>query len=480
MNFHILKFGYIYQTLKIGPDLLYIRRNDNACTLRLSLTMKRKSISPPLLPENRKRAAVPRNMDYSASMFDDPDQHEDTFVETLQESMSCYVNAEIQKLLKNVYSTEPGPNFCFLCAAFTFCYQITDTSLEISNMAFGQTVGHELILALLQVFLAVCSTYSDKKILWLEIKDPIPRVHDTFASLCLYFEDDGSLHLEPHLIRQAWERVAEDRPDCSNVAVERLEFEANEHAVLAFEKQTKEYHQKRRELYELQKGGHKLNDAEISVKRDAVSRLRPVSPDLHGGWLPEMSDEETNAFIESCMFISDDYVTSLECFLYQLYVFVKGWSMGRYNDQMALKCDSVYVTLQSFPGIITLNTISVRACLCGNKIATMVVWRLMSACCEFNVPCFGVVEAYSNAVNLLDKLGNFELTPEMHTITLEHMQCKTLDACGLNEELAENTEHPGYYTVQSLPDASFLNDQRAVEDAVHKNILSRRYKMRCD
>jgi hypothetical protein len=154
--------------------------------------------------------------------------------------------------------------------------------------------------------------------------------------------------------------------------------------------------------------------------------------------------------MDACLSISDDYITSLECFLYQLYTFVKGCSMGRFGP-LTVRCDAVYVDVKSEKDVVSLTVISVRPCLMRRGLGTVVLWRLMSACCEFCVPRFRVEGAFRNTERLLGKLGGFVNMKRSndHFITLECMRDKTLQACGLQHTLTQHEAHPQYYLVRS-------------------------------
>ncbi len=425
----------------------------------------------------KKRALVP-DWDYrDYGLHDNSACHERSQVGYLVSSMSIYFVREAKIMLSNVYSAKPNPSavFCFLSTYCCFCYQITDTELVISDLVFnGHSFQCGFVLALFQLILQIALWDGiGEKNLWLMIKNPIPRTRSDLLRVCTDLQEEGDyLTLNPELVRDICARS--QHPKFNRFALTRSDYNQQ---VQAYEKQLREYPDKleaykrmKSEYDALVKTDHGLSAAELDLKKAAYKKARPRAlPDEEFSiYLPDlMTKEEEDIFKDSCLSIPDDYVVSLECILHQLYIFVKGWSLGSRNKQ-TMQCDAVYIDVDCNHKSVCLSVISVRPCLMRMGIATMVLWRLMSACCEFNVPRFRVDTACRNTERLLDKLGGFVYAEGVceHYITLEHMRGKTLQACGLQDALKEHEEHPQHYLVRSLPAAESLNSQSVVQDRV--------------
>ena len=436
--------------------------------------MKRKTKSK-FPSSSDKRAAVPDRSYRGYGLHEDSVRHEQSQVEHLVTSMSLYFHREVKQMLHNVYAEQPGAVFCFLCTYCCFCYQVTDTELVISDLVFdGHSFQCGYVSALMQVFLGIAfwDGIASKA---LTVRDPIPSAKNILMDLCLVdFSETGDyLTLNPEEIKKI--SSTSSHPDFSRFALTRG---AHAQQVQEYAKQLKEYpdrmaeYKRMKSEYEalVKTDHHGLSAAELDQKKAAYRKAKPapLPDDEFSIHLPNlMTREEEHTFMDACLSIPDDYITSLECLLYQLYIFVKGCSMGRIGP-LTVRCDAVYVDVKSEKDVVSLLTISVRPCLMRRGLGTVVIWRLMSACCEFGVPRFRVDGAFRNTERLLGKLGGFVYVNRIyeHFITLECMRDKTLQACGLQDALAEHGGHPQYYLVRSLPDAGFLNSQRAVQDAV--------------
>ena len=366
-------------------------------------------------PRTDKKALCPTRVDYRHCCYTHAEQHEQHFVDHLKESMEVSFVEEVKQLYRNVYSGPPRL-FCFLCTYMTFLYQVTDDCLEITDLAFsGESYLCKYTLAIVHVLLAVCVGESlEKSVKRLEFKNAIPGLAGYIESLTRGLQDGGDI-----LYLDAEHIIAIARPQCyADFALSRKEY-----------------------LALVETGNFFL-----------------VLPDL-------MSIREEERFLKECLYVGDSYVYCLQNFLYQLYTFVKGWSVGAYHAGLTLRCDAVKVVLCSTEGEITLRFISVRPCLVRNRIASLVVWRLMSACCTFGVPCFAATEVFTSMMMLLLQIDDFgilqstEDEPDKMFITLQDMCRKSLmDILQISDRLVRH-EGSEYYEVLSLPAASSLNSQ---------------------
>jgi hypothetical protein len=165
--------------------------------------------------------------------------------------------------------------------------------------------------------------------------------------------------------------------------------------------------------------------------------------------------------------IDREFITSLECLLYRIYLFLFENNLKRRD--IVFRTDAAIIEISLCEKRLNIDLITTRICLGGLKIATMIYWRLMSCCVQFGIQSL-TLQAYPSNESLLKKIGGFMIQYKgrnynSYKIVLEEMSKKTLETLGLSERLHELEGFPEYYTIRPsyFPNADELNDQQAVD-----------------
>ena len=316
-----------------------------------------------------------------------------------------------------------------------------------------------MILTLFYSLLTMCVLKEGER-MKLVIQRPIPLVRNALFRMCLFWEDAGdyiSLSTE-----QAYNQLKQvplhiSRTGCT-ISQSRLMQQSLDY------KRQLDHHRAQMREYRRQK---ELFDYNPALLEGGVLMSVPVFPDRYVIKSPEplfQSDEEWLAYEQQFKLMDEYYLERFESLLYGIYLSVQ------FREKNAFVCDAARVVLAYGQDSVRLDLISTRPCLQSQdlRVATIVLWRVMAACVQFNIPEFRVVIAFESTRGLLTRLGGFSMADDRdcdYYISLEQMRVKTLAAMGLEGRLIENSDFPGFYKVvpHFFPSARDLNDTEEVE-----------------
>lgn len=403
---------------------------------------------------------------YAATMHDDLDSHEEQFVYDLLNVSNGFGHTLVH-LMKWIYSGETA-KLCVQCTAFSLSCQVTRGALEVSDLVFGNIAVQALLITeLVYALLSLCLNYPhvpEGRGLMLVIVNPIAFVHESLRMLCI-FQDCGDLYLPREDIEREFEVIpsAISNTDCM------ITYSAFQERMAQNDRIEQKFDEDMQEL------SRHADEMDFFHQK---AQLQANKQPLWTVTLPRLTAEEDSAFEAYIESVPDDYVTMFECFLFQIYLYVKGVANG---DEVSgyLKCEAAMVDLRKGVDTVEVIVIQTRACLQGRGVANMIIWRLMAACSEFNIAGLLVVEALDATVNILHKIGGFYVVGDEDAREYEiplHLMCtKTLAVYGLVGKLTEHENHKGFFVVspESLPAASWLHDKDAV-----MHFLSEKQKQR--
>ena len=372
------------------------------------------------------KAGVPRGYRDSSSLYKNGEQQENSHIETLRpDRLGRPFCIQLTKMIEDVYNEKSTLNFPFSCSAMTCKVYLKKSNLKrtltIAELVFcDRTEQYRLVEMFISAAINLCTRMSDSEKMNLHILDPIPSVKMALErTWCMWCSEKD----DPYLPSERMEEASKLIP---------VEIRATGCCLT------------RNECFGVS-GEHRSRQGK-SLRLDLK--------------IPKVDDQPSYG-------IGENYLTSLECLLYRIYLFVK----DRKEGSIILNSDSacVEVRLNSDVDVLELYFIATRLCLGRLKIATMIYWRLMACCAEFKISCFTVTAFPSNAI-LLERLGGFiadEPISDLRTynITLDIMHTKTLANCGLEGRLSEHEDFPGYFSIDPshFPVADELNSQQAVD-----------------
>lgn len=325
-------------------------------------------------------------------------------------------------ITKDVYSTTRSAHWNLSCIALAFTCEIriseSERSLVISDLVFcDKAEKYRFVEMLFYTLVYLCIHWGERH-LNLVISDPVPPVYEALR-----------------YIQCPWDSTCAD----FELSADRM-----------------------RDV---------IVPCEIRATGCCLSRVEYTGRSEN--WEIKLPSLNASQILDCSRGISEEFIYSLECLLYRLHLVFK----TKPRRKVHLRTDAVCVSvdfLNCKQGIL-LELITVRPCLQGKGIATMILWILMSRCVRFNVAKLTLTSAYPSSAALVAKLGGFEETNHMfqhsdYTIKLDDMRGKTLQACGLEGRLKEHEEHPGYFVIDPshFPIAEELNSQQAVEDRYKK------------
>ena len=447
-------------------------------------------------------AAVPTNLDYNGTCYSNAEQHEKTFVHgfDLVKMYSDGFCEGITEMLKKIHF-ESG-RYILCCTAFHLSCEVIEGALVVSDLVFcHRAVQNSLFDVLFYTLLAICTSWQGGRGVGLIVLNPLALVRKTLLCVCDTWDEAASdLHLSVERVRSALLSIptlirstgcttspSELRRIMEDYNIEKHVYDTE----LSKYKKAWDEFQKHADIVV-------MGLTEFKNQQRAISASKPLFPEPWMVGLPDLNSEfisksDMVKYVKYVKYeaglssIDSDYVRSLECLLYRLHLFAS-CNTDRY---VALQSDAVRakVTIQTQfqRSQLHLEFITTRSCLIGHdfQIGTMVIWRLMACCVEFNISTFKIFGVYPSTAGLLRKLGGFEKIGldskdyddreqnADYTISLERMKTKTLAVCGLTSRVKACPEYAGYYTISSLPPASWLNNQSAVCKSLQDEIDAR-------
>lgn len=374
-----------------------------------------------------KQAGIPTGYINEGSVYEDSDTHEQAHTKSLsRESFGEIFCQRLKALIENIYNANRGLETAFSCVALMCQLKLDETKmlLTISDLVFcDRTVNFQLVEMFICALINLCVHWKQfgSEPLSLLILNPIPSVKAALEQMwCMW----SSAHDDPFL-------PAERMADCLGLIPSKIR-----------------------------------NTGCCPTRVECFGEngfLRGVCGNSLVLKINLPVKEETLAHSSE---ISTDFVTSFECLLYRIYLFVSAMKKGAIN----LKTDAAHVNVGFNGSEMELMFLAVRIRLQGLRMATMIYYVLMSSCVKFGIKRFSVTAFPSNA-SLLRKIGDFVVESEgvkskHFVITLDKMQTKTLDKCGLTGRMCETDGFPGYYEIDPsfFPNAEKLNDQQAVDE----------------
>jgi hypothetical protein len=448
-------------------------------------------VSPP--------AAVPTNLDYNGTCYSNAEQHEQTFVHgfDLVKMYSDGFCEGITDMLKH-FHFESG-RYVMCCTAFHLSCEVTGRALVVSDLVYcPRAVQNSLFDELFYTLLTICASWQDGIGIELIVINPIALVRETLTCACDAWDEAAcDLRLSVESVRSALLSIPTliINTGCTTTPSElRIIMENYNIAKQEYDTELSDYQNK---WDEFQKHADivVMGVTEFKKQQKVISASEPSFPEPWMVGLPILNHESISKsnmvkYEAGLLSIDSDYVRSLECLLYRLHLFAS-CKTDRY---VALQSDAVRLKVIIEESQLQLEFITTRSCLIGHdfQIGTMVIWRLMACCIEFNISTFSVLGVYPSTAGLLRKLGGFERIGldnkdsdhleqnADYTISMERMKIKTLAVCGLTNRVKACPEYAGYYTIRSLPPASWLNNQSVVCKSLQDEMDAReRFRIQC-